>query len=85
MERSTTEAGTRRDRDGSPTAPVRRDYAPEGTDERTSTIGLLRLTVTEFSEDNFGQELNAELERGRSSRKGLAPACARDLARAARA
>jgi hypothetical protein len=30
MERSTTEAATRMGSGGSPTAPVRRDYAPEG-------------------------------------------------------
>jgi membrane protein len=61
MERSTTEAERREDgdserrerSDGSPTAPVRRDFAPQGTDQRTSIIGLLRRTATEFKEDNL--------------------------------
>jgi membrane protein len=37
----------------SPTAPVRADYAPEGTDERPSTFATLKRTATEFSEDNI--------------------------------
>jgi hypothetical protein len=78
MERSTTEAGTRRGSDGSRTAAVRRDYAPEGTDERTSMIGLLRRTVTEFSEDNLGQELNAERERSHELAEG-APRAEREI------
>jgi membrane protein len=53
MGQSTSEAGARRGADGSPTAPVRRDYAPAGTYKETSTFGLLRRTVTEFQEDNL--------------------------------
>jgi membrane protein len=37
----------------SPTDPVRRDYAPEGTDERTGWWPVLKRTATEFSEDNL--------------------------------
>jgi membrane protein len=39
--------------DGSPTAPVRRDYAPEGAYEKPTGWGVLRRTATEFSEDNL--------------------------------
>jgi membrane protein len=44
------------ERDGSPdspTAPVRRDYRPEGTYAKPSRFGVIRRTVTEFSEDNL--------------------------------
>src|SRR3954447_19120874 len=40
------------DRDGA-AAPIRRDYRPEGTYEKPTTFGVLRRTVTEFSEDNL--------------------------------
>ena len=46
----------RRDNRGngdSPADPIRRDYAPEGTDERPSTFATLKRTGTEFSEDNL--------------------------------
>jgi membrane protein len=33
--------------------PVRRDYAPEGTDARTGLWPTLKRTATEFSEDNM--------------------------------
>jgi membrane protein len=39
--------------DGSPADPVRRDYRPEGTYAKPGTFGVLRRTVTEFSEDNL--------------------------------
>jgi membrane protein len=39
--------------DGSPTAPIRRDYAPGGTDRGPGTFAVLRRTVTEFQEDNL--------------------------------
>jgi membrane protein len=39
--------------DGLPTAPVRRDYAPEGAYEKPTAWGVLRRTATEFSEDNL--------------------------------
>ena len=39
--------------EGTPTEPVRRDYAPGGTYEKPSTFGVLRRTATEFSEDNL--------------------------------
>ena len=53
------EQGTREERreaqgnGTSPADPVRADYAPEGTDERTSTWATLKRTATEFSEDNL--------------------------------
>jgi membrane protein len=50
------EARTREDeRAGpdSPTKPVRRDYRPTGTYDKPTTFGVLRRTVTEFSEDNL--------------------------------
>jgi membrane protein len=37
----------------SPADPIRRDYRPEGTYEKPTTFGVLRRTVTEFSEDNL--------------------------------
>ena len=46
----------RRDNHGngdSPADPIRRDYAPGGADERTSTFATLKRTATEFSEDNL--------------------------------
>jgi membrane protein len=43
----------RRSWDDHPTAPVRRDYAPRGTYEKPSAFGVLRRTITEFSEDNL--------------------------------
>jgi membrane protein len=39
--------------DDSPADPVRRDYRPEGTYDKPTTFGVLRRTVTEFSEDNL--------------------------------
>ena len=33
--------------------PVRRDYRPTGTYDKPTTFGVLRRTVTEFSEDNL--------------------------------
>jgi membrane protein len=39
--------------DGSPADPVRRDYRPEGAYAKPGTFGVLRRTVTEFSEDNL--------------------------------
>ena len=50
------ESGTSRDHaidDGSPTAPVRRDYAPAGTGAKPGIFGLLKRLITEFSEDNL--------------------------------
>ena len=50
------EAGSSRDspiRNDSPTAPIRRDYAPHGADRRAGTFGVLKRAVTEFSEDNL--------------------------------
>jgi membrane protein len=44
--------GQARDPD-SPTAPVRRDYAPHGSYDKPTTLGVLRRTATEFSEDNL--------------------------------
>ena len=38
---------------GGPADPIRRDYRPEGTYEKATTFGVLRRTVTEFSEDNL--------------------------------
>jgi membrane protein len=53
MERSSTEAEKRERGDGSPTKPVRRDYAPAGTYAKPTLFGVLRRTATEFSEDNL--------------------------------
>ena len=36
-----------------PTDPVRRDYRPKGAYGKATTIGVLRRTFTEFSEDNL--------------------------------
>jgi membrane protein len=36
-----------------PVDPVRRDYRPTGTYDRPTTVGVVRRTVTEFSEDNL--------------------------------
>ena len=50
------ESGTSRDHaidDGSPTTPVRRDYAPAGTGAKPGIFGLLKRLITEFSEDNL--------------------------------
>jgi membrane protein len=44
---------TAQDGDGSPTDPVRADYAPEGVDARSGVFATLKRTVTEFSEDNL--------------------------------
>jgi membrane protein len=52
MEQSTATDG-RRTGNGTPTEPVRRDYAPEGTYDKPTTWGVVRRTVTEFSEDNL--------------------------------
>src|SRR3954467_11692787 len=40
------------DRDGA-ADPIRRDYRPTGTYEKPTAFGVLRRTVTEFSEDNL--------------------------------
>src|SRR4051794_2524470 len=40
------------DRDGA-ADPIRRDYRPTGTYDKPTTFGVLRRTVTEFSEDNL--------------------------------
>ena len=53
MERSSTEAEKRERGNGSPTEPVRRDYAPAGTYAKPTLFGVLRRTATEFSEDNL--------------------------------
>jgi membrane protein len=42
-----------RDAEGEPTDPIRRDYRPEGTYAKPTTLGVLRRTATEFSEDNL--------------------------------
>ena len=47
------ERADRRGNGGSPTDPVRADYAPRGTDPRPSTFATLKRTATEFSEDNL--------------------------------
>ena len=39
--------------DARPTGRVRADYAPEGTDDRTSRFATIKRTFTEFSEDNL--------------------------------
>jgi membrane protein len=53
MARETT-TGARSDAgDGGPTEPIRRDYRPTGTYAEPSRFGVLRRTVTEFSEDNL--------------------------------
>jgi membrane protein len=36
-----------------PADPVRRDYRPTGTYDRPTTVGVVRRTLTEFSEDNL--------------------------------
>ena len=36
-----------------PEKPNRRDYRPTGTYDKPTTFGVLRRTVTEFSEDNL--------------------------------
>jgi membrane protein len=53
MEQATSRGERARPAAGSPTQPVRRDYAPVGADRRQSTFALLRRTVSEFSEDNL--------------------------------
>jgi membrane protein len=40
-------------RDESPTDPRRADYAPKGTDERTTWFATVKRTVTEFMEDGL--------------------------------
>ena len=57
METRTDEEGrssepTDRDRD-EPTDPIRRDYRPGGTYAKPTTFGVLRRTLTEFSEDQL--------------------------------
>ena len=42
-----------RQRDESPTDPTRADYAPKGTDERTTWFATVKRTVTEFMEDGL--------------------------------
>jgi membrane protein len=37
----------------SPTKPIRRDYRPGGAFGKAGAVGVLRRTVTEFSEDNL--------------------------------
>lgn len=39
--------------------PVRRDYRPEGTYEKPTKFGVLRRTITEFSEDNLTDQAAA--------------------------
>src|SRR5829696_2245722 len=41
------------ERDDSPTAPRRADYAPKGTDERTTLWATLKRTALEFNEDGL--------------------------------
>jgi membrane protein len=36
-----------------PEKPIRRDYRPTGTYDKPTAFGVLRRTVTEFSEDNL--------------------------------
>jgi membrane protein len=48
--RDETSSGTAADR---AYRPVRRDYRPEGTYDKPTTFGVLRRTITEFSEDNL--------------------------------
>jgi len=50
---STSTQGSSTQRSESPTSPVRRDYRPVGTYDKPTTVGVLRRTVTEFSEDNL--------------------------------
>ena len=40
-------------RDESPTDPKRADYAPKGTDDRTTWFATVKRTVTEFMEDGL--------------------------------
>jgi membrane protein len=51
-DRTTEDRGSSAD-GGSPTDPIRADYAPEGADRRPSTFATLKRTATEFSEDNL--------------------------------
>jgi membrane protein len=53
MEAGNSRSWNARAGDGSPTDPVRRDYAPGGTERRSNTLALLKRTVTEFTEDNL--------------------------------
>jgi membrane protein len=41
------------------TEPVRRDYQPEGTYDKPTTFGVVRRTITEFSEDNLTDQAAA--------------------------
>jgi membrane protein len=41
------------DRPDGPTDPIRRDYRPTGTYDKPTAFGVLRRTVSEFSEDNL--------------------------------
>jgi membrane protein len=50
---ATSTQGSSTERSESPTAPVRRDYRPVGTYDKPTTVGVLRRTLTEFSEDNL--------------------------------
>jgi len=52
MEQGTASRETQKG-NGSPTQPIRRDYAATGTYEKPTAFGVLRRTVTEFSEDNL--------------------------------
>jgi len=52
MNPRTREAAKERS-DGSPVKPIRRDYRPEGAYAKPGVVGVLRRTVTEFSEDNL--------------------------------
>jgi membrane protein len=46
-------------RDGEPTDPIRRDYQPGGTYAKPGAFGILRRTLTEFSEDNLTDQAAA--------------------------
>jgi membrane protein len=49
----TTKERTGAGDDATPTEPIRRDYAPGGTDSGPGTFATLKRTFTEFSEDNL--------------------------------
>jgi membrane protein len=50
---STSTRNSSAEQSESPTEPVRRDYRPAGTYDKPTTFGVLRRTLTEFSEDNL--------------------------------
>jgi len=45
--------------DGGPADPIRRDYRPGGTYDKPTTFGVLRRTLTEFSEDQLTDQAAA--------------------------